>query len=107
MKERLLGRTAVSVDFAENDKISAKAKGIMLYLLSVPENKGVNEAEIIASMKDGRDSIRSGIKELEAHGFVRREIARKNNNVFDGYRYFVDDGYTQKVIHKKKVTTNE
>lgn len=100
MSERVLGRTVISTDFAESDKVSAKAKGIMLFLLSIPENEGVNEARIIASMKDGRDSIRSGIKELELQGFVRRELARKSNNVFDGYRYFVDDGYTQRVIHE-------
>jgi hypothetical protein len=46
--------------------MSWKARGILIYMLSLPDDWEVHLSEIAKhSEKDGRDSFASGIKELE------------------------------------------
>lgn len=57
--------------------LSAKAKGILLYLLSKPDDWSVRESDIIAHMRDGRDSVRAGLRELIALGYIVRSSIRE------------------------------
>lgn len=72
-----------------DSSISAKAKGLMLYLLSKPDGWKVYETDIIKHMKDGRDSVRSGIKELVKEGYIDRQQAQGEGGKFAGYTYQV------------------
>lgn len=69
--------------------LSAKAKGILWYLLTRPEDWDVYENDIIAHMKEGQWSIRAGIKELLGAGYMTRERVFRANGQFDGWRYDV------------------
>lgn len=70
--------------------ISAKAKGIMLYLLSKPEGWKIYEVDIVNNMKDGKSSISAGIKELIEAGYIKRERLRcEETGLFKGYSYTV------------------
>lgn len=71
----------------QDPNLSAKAKGILLYLLSRPDDWKVYQNEITKNFTDGRDSIRSGIRELEKRGYIRRIQARNELG------YFVDTEY--------------
>lgn len=53
--------------------LSYKARGVLVYLLSLPDNWVVS-AENLARMsdRDGRDAVRTALDELEAMGFLRR-----------------------------------
>ena len=53
--------------------LSMKAKGILYYLaLVVPEgHAGSLEELLVKNSKDGRKSIKSGIKELKDNGFLK------------------------------------
>lgn len=54
-----------------NDKrLSATAKGIMFYLLSLPDDYEFNESELTKYFTDNKDSIHSGIKELIRFGYL-------------------------------------
>jgi hypothetical protein len=56
-----------------NDKsLSFKAKGLLAYLLSKPDDWVVYEAELSKASKDGRDSVRAGLKELMGAGYLHR-----------------------------------
>jgi len=58
---------------APNDPLlSFKAKGIHDWLMSKPDDWLVIMDVIIKASSDGETSVRSGIKELEAHGYVQR-----------------------------------
>ena len=70
-------------------RLSFKAKGILAYLLSRPPNWQVYEIEIIKHAKDGRDSVRSGIKELIDCGYIDRKESRNEKGQFKGYEYSV------------------
>lgn len=62
--------------FLEDAKLSAKAKGILAYLLSRPDNWETRTEQLIAVMRDGRDSILSGLTELEKAGYFERSPVR-------------------------------
>jgi len=67
--------------FFENPNLSAKAKGILGYLLSKPDNWIARLSDIVKHMKDGEKSIRSGIKELIQQRYLQRFQVRKNNKI--------------------------
>ncbi|MQY78067.1 MAG: hypothetical protein GH151_02560 [Bacteroidetes bacterium] len=73
-----------------NDKrLSAKAKGILLFLISKPDHWFINLKNLVSSFTDGERSIRSGIKELTKFGYIVRSHIRSNNGQFSYYDYAV------------------
>ena len=101
----------VNKEWINDNKLSAKSKGILLYLLSKPDNWQVYETDIIKHMNDGRSSIRSGIKELLDEGYIHRQQKRSKDGKFGGYTYtvyehrvrFSDNGNSD---NRKTHTTN-
>ncbi len=95
----------VHKDFIHDSNISWKAKGILLYLLSRPDNWQIYETELKKHATDGRDSLRTGIKELEEAGYIHRTRIRDERGCFKEYEYHVFElpnqvgksylGYTQ------------
>ena len=83
--------------------LSAKAKGILLYLLSKPSDWKVYEIDIVNNMKDGRDSVRSGISELIKNGYIEREIANGEKGKFAGYNYNVYEHNSENPCWKNRV----
>lgn len=83
--------------------LSAKAKGILLYLLSKPSDWKVYEIDIVNNMKDGRDSIRSGISELIKNGYIEREMASGEKGKFAGYNYNVYEHNSENPCWKTRV----
>ena len=62
----------------------------MVYLITKPPNWDVYEGDIINHMRDGRSSIRSGLKELIVAGYItmtRKRVSKTGQ--FDGYDYDV------------------
>ncbi len=55
----------------ENPEMSFKAKGILTYLLSRPDNWEVNLPDLLKHSTDGADSIRTGLRELRKAGHAR------------------------------------
>lgn len=68
--------TTIHNEFLKRKDISWKAKGIMTYLLSLPDDWVVNLDEIKRNATDGESSFRSGWKELVSAGYVNRQPVR-------------------------------
>lgn len=56
--------------------LSLKAKGLMSLMLSLPDDWDYTVAGLVTLCRDGRDSIRSALKELEEAGYLKRERNR-------------------------------
>lgn len=72
-----------------DDRLSWKAKGLLAYLLSLPDDWTVRERDLAKRSKDGRDSTRSGIQELINNGYVIRKRLHDANGKFDGWETIV------------------
>ena len=68
--------TTIHNEFLKRKDLSWKAKGIMTYLLSLPDDWVVNLDEIKRNATDGESSFRSGWKELVNSGYVSRQPVR-------------------------------
>ncbi len=72
-----------------DNTISWKAKGILLYMLSKPDDWKLYENEIVKNAKCGRESTRTGIQELIDAGYIDRKRRRSKVGKFEGYEYDV------------------
>ena len=54
--------------FIHDASLSWKAKGILLYLLSRPDDWQIYETELIKHTSDKLSSLKSGLKQLEEAG---------------------------------------
>lgn len=79
----------VHKNFIHDDNLSWKAKGILLYLLSRPDDWRIYETELNKHSSDGRDSLRTGIKELEQAGYIHRTRKRNEKGQLREYEYQV------------------
>ncbi len=81
----------VTVDrfFIDDSNLSLQAKGLLLYLLSKPDNFYNNEYEILKHCKNGRDSIRAICHELITHGYLIRSKLRDPSGSFVRSIWFV------------------
>ncbi|HFK1409185.1 TPA: DnaD domain-containing protein [Bacillus cereus] len=60
----------------KDERLSWKAKGILAYTLTLPDNWTFHISELSQHAKDGEDSLRSGFKELKALGYIKRYPVR-------------------------------
>jgi predicted transcriptional regulator len=79
----------VNKESLNNTELSWKSKGLLTYLLSLPDNWKIYEDEIVKHAKDGKDSLKSAIKELIENGYIERERIRNPSGQLKGYTYCV------------------
>ena len=80
--------TTISNQLFKNKGISLKAKGLMAYLLSLPNDWNLSINGIVACSKEGRGAIRNTFTELISAGYIER-IQIRDKGKFIGYDYFV------------------
>jgi hypothetical protein len=78
--------------FLRSTKISLKAKGLLAFLLSLPDDWQIHVMDLINRCKEGEAAVRSGLKELEKAGYiVKIQIRNENDNKFKGVEYDVHE----------------
>ncbi len=73
----------------EDPRISWKAKGLMGYFLSRPNDWQIRVTDLIQRSTDGRDSVYAIIRELKATGYVKEVIRRDAHGHIRGREYLV------------------
>ena len=71
-KQYTKGFTTINNDILNDTELSFKAKGLFSYLWSLPDDWVYYETEVAKHSTDGRGSVRSGLKELEEKGYLKR-----------------------------------
>lgn len=69
--------TIVSNNIVRDQNLTWKARGIFVYLYSQSDEWDFYETEVAKHSTDGRDSLRSGLKELEDNGYL---VRKRNRN---------------------------
>jgi len=73
-----------------NDKrLSWEARGLLIYLLSKPDDWTVNVKYLIKGSPAGRDKVYRILSELIVYGYIERNIRRNKHGKICGYTYFV------------------
>ena len=81
--------TVIANSVFKDRRLSAKAKGILVEMLSLPENWDYTLKGLTTLFSDGIDSIRQGIKELEENGYIVPERKRDARGRLGGMEYVI------------------
>lgn len=75
--------------FIQNPSLSMQAKGLLAYLLSLPNDWEIRRNELPRHFKNGIRSISNVINELINSGYIKRTQPRNQKNCFSEVRYDV------------------
>lgn len=75
----------------KDKRLSLKAKGLLAYMLSLPDDWKFYETELIEHSTDKRDSVRTGLQELEKLGYLVRIQTRAERGKFGQKDWQVSD----------------
>lgn len=70
--EKIRNFTTIDNGYLNDEELSFKAKGILTYLLSLPDDWVVHIEQIVTKSKDGIASFRTGLSELIDKGYLKR-----------------------------------
>lgn len=71
-----------------DNRLSAKAKGVLCQMLSLPDNWEYSVEGLTTRFSDGKASIRSAITELEQYGYLVRKQVKKSGK-YAGVDYLI------------------
>ena len=74
--------TIMSNAHLKDTRLSLKAKGLLSYMLSLPNDWKFSTRGLISHCREGADALRVALKELEAAGYLRRTRIRSGNGSF-------------------------
>jgi hypothetical protein len=79
----------VNKEFLNDANLSLKAKGLLTYFMSLPDDWQIYESEIVKHHRDGRDSLSTAVKELIENGYIQRQRIRDKKGRLMAYEYRV------------------
>ena len=71
-------------------RLSLRAKGLMSWMLSLPEDWDYSVAGLAKCCTEGREAVRKVVQELEAAGYVQR-VQSRGGGRFEGYDYILHE----------------
>lgn len=80
--------STISNAFLNDEQLSWKAKGLLTWLLTRPDNWKIFSKDLQTRSTDGRDSTNSAIEELIKNGYIER-ISIREKGIYRGYDYTV------------------
>lgn len=88
IKKRNNPYTMIDSSIFLNCNISWKAKGLMGYFMSRPDDWKIHLKDLYNQATDGFDSVKSGLKELKANGYLELVPIRENGKII-AWEYIV------------------
>lgn len=73
-------------EVAKRKDLSARAKGIYYYLMTLPKDWKLYKEELTTHFTEGKDAINTAFKELEKAGYITKTQLKKEGK-FDGWEY--------------------
>lgn len=99
--------TVIDNAVIEDIELSWKAKGLFIYLWSKPDDWQFYEVEVAKHSKDGRDSLRSALKELEGKGYLKRSRKRSDKGVLGNSEWILSEKpMLEKPMSEKPMSEN-
>ena len=89
--EKVSDYAVIAKHHLKNKTLSYKAKGLMTFMLCVPDDWDYSMAGLAVLASDGIDGVRSGIKELEKHGYLTRRRIRDAGGKLGDIEYTIHE----------------
>lgn len=86
--EKRASYVAIDKTCIEDTRLSFKAKGLHTYLMSRPDNWKPMIEQLKTVSSDGREAVRTGMKELENYGYIVRKPIRDRTKIV-GWEHIV------------------
>ena len=81
--EKTKNYTVMSNYHLQDKQLSLKAKGLLSFMLSLPEDWDYSVEGLIKCSTDGRTAVRAALQELEEHNYLTRRRIYTNGKVTD------------------------
>ena len=78
IKKRELPFVQIDKRPIEDKRLSWKAKGLLLYLISKPDDWQIFLADLMKRSTDKRTAVSNGLEELEKHHYLEKERIRND-----------------------------
>ena len=88
--------TIMSNHHLRDKKLSYKAKGLLSFMLSLPEDWDYSINGLVKVSKEGKKAIRAMLEELEENHYLIRKRIQLKNGQFDYEYYIYEMPYNQK-----------
>lgn len=82
--------TVLANDIIRDRRLSWRARGILVYLLSMPDNWKTTSSHLVSVGQEGRDSIRGALSELEEIGYLVRQKHQDDRGRWSTATYVYD-----------------
>jgi hypothetical protein len=82
--------TILSNEFLRDENLSLKAKGLLAYILSLPDNWIIYFEEVANHHRDGVSAVKTAWKELEQNGYARTIKLREGSRIKQWYKECAD-----------------
>lgn len=94
--------TVVNNYFIEDINLKPDCKGILLYMLSKPDDWKFNYTNFTKSLGIGEKAVRTLLKKLEKYKYLKRDRLRDKNGQYE-WNYFVFEEPYDMVLEKEKL----
>lgn len=107
IKDRTGNFTIVANDIFKRDDVSARAKGIYIYILTLPDDWKIYKSELYRHFSEGRQAIDTAFRELELLGYIVKERNRVQGGKFSGWNYNVYESPTHQKTESRETDHSE
>ena len=83
--------TVMANHHLRDERLSLKSKGLLSLILSLPDDWRISIEGMTQFSSDGKDAIRSAIRELTDAGYITRAQTHSEAGTFSGYDYLVHE----------------
>ena len=82
----------IDLGFVSDERLSLKAKGVLVYLKSKPKTWMGHVYNIVGSSMDGKKAVQNALKELRELGYVQLNTIRENGEFKGKFYSLINDG---------------
>lgn len=107
IKNKTKNFTIIDNAILQDKNLSLKARGLLCFMLHLPETWVFTEKGLATVTGEGLKSIRSGLKELEANKYLYRVQVRGKGGSFGTMMYYLFEQPTEMQIDGKPVNADE
>ena len=89
--EKIHSYTVMANHHLRDERLSLKTKGLLSLILSLPDDWRISIEGMTQFSSDGKDAIRSAIRELTDAGYITRDQTHSEAGTFSGYEYTIHE----------------